>query len=193
MSEPEISSDISCHLETNTFAEVVPYNYNSTDSTVSMETEESHDSHVIIDSPLPVNFPNYRVSFEFLEEQDIEENVNEELQNEVAPVVMSAGITLDSNESTAEELDTVPCESTTDAGQDNLLINGEGCVTYTHLQEDDVIVTSSRFGPHGYENWSVVVNFNKENEETLKKRKNIIRSKGSRVGVRQRPPQPLPR
>ena len=95
------------------------------------------------------------------------------------------------NESTAEERDTVPCESpsTTDTGamlEEDLVF---GKVTVTGQQEGRVTVASARLGTeaHQYENWFVV--------EELARNKLIRakRNKGFRVAVRQRPPQPLPR
>ena len=198
-------------------AEVVPYMY-STDDTVSMETEESHDGHMITNSPLPISTKSiYQVSFEFLDEKDeLQEedkefdfqsplnfktyngiNEEEDLKDQVSYLpIKSSGLLLgnESNESTAEELDTVPCESgTTDTGNPTEgLFNEDGQVTYTHLQED-VIVTSSYLSHRPYENWSMVLDFNKEEEELGKRRKMISRSKSSRVGMRQRAPQPLPR
>ena len=95
-----------------------------------------------------------------------------------------------------EELDTVPCESpaTTDAGGYHGNHVGPydqgGCVTYTHLQEGGVVLASDRFGVHSYENWSIIL---REEQEIAKRKRNLTKLKGMRGGMRQRPPQPLPR
>ena len=94
------------------------------------------------------------------------------------------------NESTAEERDTVPCDSpsTTDTGA-MLEEDGMGKVTLTSQQEGRITIASARLGTeaHQYENWIVV-------EELARSRLlRAKRNKGSRAAVRQRAPQPLPR
>jgi hypothetical protein len=105
--------------------------------------------------------------------------------------------------STTEELDTVPGDSTgtTTDTCNPLRLYGNGClgdegshVTYTSLQEEGVTITTPRLGPHSYENWSIILNMNREMDEgSGKKKRNLTKVKGMRGGMRQRPPQPLPR
>ncbi len=177
--------------------EVAPSNY-STDSTVSMETEDSHD--VISDTPIIgiSSSSNFHISFSFLgKEEDIEEEV--ELipeQNGLSEFefegVESTGIIIGEggNVSTAEELDTALFDS--DPGNiyeenRNEDYNGdEGIVGYTGLAD---ILTGPCVNHHSYENWPII----EDNEEMNKRRKNMSRNKVSRVPVRQRLPQPLPR
>ncbi len=179
--------------------EIAPYHY-STDSTVSLETEDSHD--VISDSPIAGKSisSSYHMAFSFLDKQeDIEEEAElqerhsscsgfGELDNvPLSPnCVGSNGIDLggESNGSTAEELDTGPFDSaTTDPGNVYEDRNGdEGIVQYTSV----LVAPGNR---RSYENWPII----EENEELFKKRRGVSRSKLSRVAVRQRAPQPLPR
>ena len=206
-------------------AEIAPYHY-STDSTVSMETEDSHDSHNLIsDSPITSrSMSNFHMTFCFLDEQEnIQEEVEQAIEQEEeqqqqqdncsdfefvevdeeveelklpdSSLVGDPGGMLvrnESNGSTAEELDTAPFDSgTTDPGNlyEGRFQNGdEGIVAYAGLAG---IMGSSNTTENrrSYENWSVII----ETEEMNKRKKSIIRSKGSRIGVRQRAPQPLPR
>ena len=178
--------------------EIAPYHY-STDSTVSLETEDSHD--VISDSPIAGRniSSNYHMAFSFLDKQeDIEEEAElqerhsscsgfGELDNVHVPhspnCIGSNGIDLggESNGSTAEELDTGPFDSaTTDPGN-----------VYEDRNGDEGIfsVLVAPGNRRSYENWPII----EENEELFKKKRGVSRSKLSRVAVRQRAPQPLPR
>ena len=102
--------------------------------------------------------------------------------------VINSGLPVgnESNESTAEERDTVPYDSTatTDTGLPiSETARGSSYITYTSLQQQEVMI-SSRVGLHGYDNWSTMIGCN--NEE-IKRKRSISRTKGSRVAIRQRP------
>lgn len=146
----------------------------------------------------PLNYHDLRPleSFDYNIEPHPLESFNE-------PHPLEAGTRTDS---TTEELETLPGDSTTttDAGggiyHDHTPHNEAigGCVTYTSLQKEKVFVSSSSKvgGVHSYENWSIIMSFNKETEDGSGKRKRVNHSrlKGSRVPMtRPRPPQPLPR
>ena len=94
------------------------------------------------------------------------------------------------NESTAEERDTVPCDSpsTTDTGA-MPEEDGFGKMTLTSQQEGRITIASARLGSevHQYENWIVM------EELARNKLLRAKRNKGFRAAVRQRAPQPLPR
>lgn len=175
MTDVIISSD-----NDESFSEVAPYNFRITNSPTSL-----YDNGLIVEE----NNDNERDNNNIIYSDDIEED----------PVIIDSVIKEQSNDSTTEELDTFPGDSpgTTDAGNyrgnSEAIGFGEGCVTFTHLQEN-VIVSSPRFGPHSYENWSAILNFDKEQEDLCSKRKrNLTKLKGMRGGIRQRPPAPLPR
>lgn len=93
------------------------------------------------------------------------------------------------NDSTAEELDTFPCDSTaTDPGVPDPL-QFQGKLTITHSQEHRLVSTGTRLG--GYEQWSMLDNMADESS----KRGKLRRTKGSRtaIRIRDRAPPPVPR
>ena len=197
--------------------EIAPSQY-STDSTVSMETEDSHD--VISDSPIAGRnmSSNYHVAFSFLDkeediqEEDIQEEgeqlpeqsdfgfegIDGEIEEEQPSLVESTGIIIgdESNGSTAEELETAPFDSgTTDPGNtyeenrnQDYYQNGDEGIV-GYTGLTDILTSAVPVCNRSYENWPII----EDNEELNKRRKSISRCKVSRVPVRQRAPLPLPR
>lgn len=180
--------------------EIVPYNYSS-DSTVSLETEDSHGG-IVSDSPIigrSLSSNCHHVAFGFLdkrediEEEEVENLIEHEEQNgykESPPNTLESGGGIDiggeSNGSTAEELDSLPLDSGTAEEMYRWSdTKDEGIVGYTGISE---IITGTRQQP-SYENWSII----EEHDEISRKRRLMNRAKFSRVGLRQRAPQPLPR
>lgn len=161
---------------------------------------ESCDCHMTTSAVEDSSVENpFLVSVEFLDSHLLTEEHGNHTQpgpEDSQDLVLQAPYRLQSvgeaseNESTAEERDTVPCESpsTTDAGA-MLEEEGAGKVTFTSQQEGRITIASGRLGPgaHQYENWFVV------EELARNKLLRAKRNKGFRAGVRQRAPQPLPR
>lgn len=184
-------------------AEIAPYINYSSDSTVSMETEDSHGG-IVSDSPIngrSLSSNCHHVAFGFLDKQeDIVEEEDIESKDTLPPggdngVLESGGIDIgedESNGSTAEEVDSLPLDSgtTEEYGGNNIYrwsdTRDEGIVGYTGITE---IISSTTPQRHSYENWSII----EEHDEISRKRRMVSRAKFSRVGLRQRAPQPLPR